>query len=390
MYYSDHQQVVHLPPGELVVHQRLIEVYGENENRPSLEASIRREGILTPLRVSVRTGAKVVLSGKCRLQIALLLGLATVPVMIGNYTSESEEIDMLFALNLHREEKTHFQKFVEGQYFESVLRPQAKARQQEGASYARQALLLSNLTKAENANNSQEKERINVRAVVANNLRISTGSYSKGKKVYEFISQLVEIGKLRASEALQRELNRSIDAAYKFVCDDRRDKVIDAIETGEVNTVCEGLALVRTGSRNPWRKFEVGQVYLFKKKPRPDFYQQGRVIKITDEFVVFAFRNSKTNDLETMNFRPSNIDATLQEEPSAKERARIFRLLEKFGSIYPLRMALTEMLNVTNLTMEEERFLAYFETGEYEEMIKERFVEFEIARNQKTGDFRAA
>jgi hypothetical protein len=247
MYCSDHQQVFHLPPGELVVHQKLIEVYGENEHRPNLEASIRCEGILTPLQVSVRTGAKVLLSGKCRLQIALSLGLTTVPVMIGEYASEEEEIDMLFALNLHRDEKTHFQKFVEGQYFESILRPQAKARQQEGASYARQALLLSNLTKAEDENNSQETEQINVRSVVANNLKMSTGSYYKGKKVFEFISQLIEEGKLRASAALQQELNRSIDAAYKFTCYERRDEVINVIQVGDVNTIREGLGLVR-----PW------------------------------------------------------------------------------------------------------------------------------------------
>lgn len=196
---------------------------------------------------------------------------------------------------------------------------------------------------------------------------------------------------MRGSDALQKEFNRSIDAAYKFICYERRDEVLDAIERGEVNTIREGLALVRTGSRNPWRQFEVGQVYLFKKEPRPNFYHQARVIKITDEFVVFAFRNSKTNGLETMSLRPSNIDATLQEEPSVKERARVFRLLEKYNSIHPLRMALIEMLNVTNFTMEEERLLALFETGYYEQMVEERKIQFGIIpRNEKTGDFCAA
>jgi hypothetical protein len=92
-----------------------------------------------------------------------------------------------------------------------------------------------------------------------------------------------------------------------------------------------------------------------------------------------------------MSLRPSNVDATLQEEPSMQERERIFRLLHSFGSIYPVRVALTEMLNFPNLTLEEERYLAFLETGKLEEMIDQRKSEFGIvARNGKTGDFRAA
>lgn len=391
MLCLDNRQILHLPPGELVIHHKLIEIYGENENRPKLEESIKREGIITPLEVSTRTGANVVLSGKCRLQIARKLDLPKVPVMIGDYANSEEEIDMLFALNLHRDEKTYFQKFVEGKYFESVLRPHAKARQQEGASYARQALLLSNLTKAEDANNSQESERINVRAVVAENLQISTGSYSKGKKVFEFISQLASEGKLQAANALQRELNRSIDAAYKFICYERRGEVLDVIESGEVSTIRDGLGLVRQGFRNPFRGFEVGQVYQFKKEQRSGLGRSGRVIKITNEFIEFGFRNFKNNYLETMSLRPSNVDATLQEEPSMQERERILRLLEKLGSIYPVRVSLTQMLNFPHLTLEEERYLTLLETGKLEEMIDQRKIEFGIqARNENTGDFRAA
>jgi hypothetical protein len=391
MHDQNHQQIVYLPPGELVVHQRLIEIYGENENRPNLEASIRREGILTPLRVSVRTGEKVVLSGKCRLQIAQLLGLVTVPVIIEDYASPEEEIDILFALNLHREEKTHFQKFVEGKYFESVLRPQAKARQIEGASYARQALLSSNLTKAADKNNSQEKAQIDVRAVVAQNLKISTGSYSKGKKVYDFISQLAEIDKLQASVALQQELNRSIDAAYKFICDERRDQVINAIETGEVNTIREGLGLAHRGFRNPFRGFEIGQVYQFKKPQRPDFESCGRVIKITNEFIVFAFRHLKTFNVETINLRPQQVDATLQEEPSMEQRSRVSRLLQKPDLIHPVRVALAEMLKPPNFTVGDEALLRLFESGKLEETILacERELE-ELSKNKRIRSFHAA
>lgn len=394
MYYSDHQQVVYLPPDQLVVHPRLIEIYGENENRPLLSSSIRREmRIIVPLQVSARTGVNVVLSGKCRLQIAKQLGFATVPVSFGEYSSSEEELNALYDLNIHREEKTHFQKFQEGTYWEPKLKLKAKERQQKNArrlNERKQSTKYSNLNTSINDNNYQKIE-LPVIKDVAGKVKLSVGSYHKGKKVYEFISQLTEQGKLRSAEALRQELNRSIDAAYKFICDDSRDKVLNVIESSEVNTIREGLGLVRTGSRNPFRKFEVGQVYQFKKEQRSGLERCGRVIKITNEFIEFGFRNFKTNDLETISLRPSNVDATLQEEPSMQERERIFRLLHSFGSIYPVRVGLTEMLNFPNLTLEEERYLAFLETGKLEEMIEQRKSEFGIlAKDEKTGDFRAA
>lgn len=389
MHCLDNQQIFHLSPDELIIHQRLIEIYGEDENRPKLEQSIQREGIITPLEVSTRTGANVVLSGKCRLQIARKLGLPVVPVIIGDYASAEEELNVLFDCNLHREVKTYFQKFREGVYWESKLKRQAKERQRENG--LRQSALLnqklSNLTDSVDENNCQKDagSKIDVRAAVADKLRLSTGSYQKGKKVFDLISQLIELGKLRSADALQREFNRSIDAAYKFICDERRDEVLNVIENGEVNTIRDGLGLVRRGFRNPFRGFEIGQVYHFKKRVRPHLEICGRVIKITNEFIEFGFRNFKTNDLETINLRPQQVDAYLEEEPSMQERARIFRLLQKFGSIYPLRVGLTEMLNFPNLTMEEERFLTFIETGNLEEMIEQRPIEFEIlSKNEKT------
>jgi hypothetical protein len=391
MHYSDNRQVYHLPLDELVIHQKLIEIYGENENRPELEASITEEGIITPLEVSSRTGQKVVLSGKCRLQIALKLELATVPVKIGNYLSPEQELNAVFSLNITRGDKTNFQKLAEGKSWESVFRPQAKEHQQSGASYARACLLLSNLTKAEDKNNFQEKSRINVRAAIANKLNISTGSYSKGKKVFDLISQLQESGQLRAADALLWELNRSIDAAYKFISCPQREEVLDVIEKGEVNSIRDGLGLVRTSFRNPFRGFAVGQVYQFREHLRPEFEICGRVIKMTNEFIEFGFRNLSSMSLETLNLRPQQVDAFLVEEPSVEERKRIFRLLQKPDLIYPVRLALAQMLKLPHLTMEEEAFLRLLEGGKLEQMIEQRKIELEmLSRNENAGGSRAA
>ncbi|MEH2024087.1 hypothetical protein [Nostoc sp.] len=48
---------------------------------------------------------------------------------------------------------------------------------------------------------------------VSENLNISVGSYHKGKKVFELISQLRELEKFKAVVALEMEFKRSIDAA---------------------------------------------------------------------------------------------------------------------------------------------------------------------------------
>ncbi|PMB50511.1 hypothetical protein CEN40_01900 [Fischerella thermalis CCMEE 5205] len=396
MYSLDHRQVLHIPLDDLVVHQKLIEIYGENENRPKLEASIRRKGIITPLEVSTRTGVKVVLSGKCRLQIARKLGFADVPVTLGNYSCEEEELDVLFALNLQREGKTNSQKLVEGKYWESIFKPQAKERQRENARRLNEQLRddstkYSNLNTSLNETNSQESEKFSVLQEVTNRVKLSVGSYHKGKKVFEYISQLKQADKLQAAIALEQELNRSIDAAYKFICDERRNEVINVIERGEVNTIRDALGLVRRGFRNPFRGFEVGQVYQFKKHLRPSLEICGRVIKITDELVEFGFRNLETKQLDTACLRPYQVEADLVEEPSMQERTRIFRLLQNPDLIYPVRVVLAEMLKFPHLTMEEEVFLKLLESGKFEEMVEQRKTELEmLAKNENAGDSRAA
>lgn len=408
MYDSEHRQVLHLPIDELVVHPKLIQIYGETENRPSLYESIQREmKILVPLEVSERTGVKVVLAGKCRLQIARELGFTTVPAYVSEYSCEEDELNVLYDLNTHREQKTYYQKLQEASYWEPKFKKEAKQRQQENARQLNKRKRADNSTNNSNLNTSsdqvestnnsnlntlldenkyQQVEKLSTNKQVASKVKLSVGNYHKGKKVYDFISQLKDNGRLRSAEAMQHELNRSVDAAHKFLSNSRREEVLEVIENKKVTSIRDGLGMVGTGSRNPWRLFEVGQVYQFKKEPRPDYYKLARVIKITDEFVVFTFRNQKTHDLETMGLRPSNlIDATLMEEPSALERERVYRLLDRFSHVFTLRSMLNQMLTITHFTAEEHVMLAYLETGIYEQMFESHKLEQEImAKNALT------
>ncbi|WP_414572209.1 hypothetical protein [Nostoc sp. CCY 9925] len=386
--------IVYISPAELVVHPKLIEIYGENEERPALEKSISEKGILESLKVSARTGVNIVLAGKCRLQIARQLGISTVKVEFVESGSPEEDLKLVLDFNLHREGgKTHYQKFHEGQYWESVLRPQAKERQRESARRLNESKC-SNLNYSINERKSQLKKGKPVIREVSENLNISVGSYHKGKKVFELISQLREMEKFKAVVALEMEFNRSIDAAYKFVCNqDICYQVIDLLEADEIGSIGDGIAWMRNGERNPFRRFQLDQVYQFKKRLRPELEIVGRVIDITNEFVVFGLRNLGNMSLEIVNLRPRQIDAELQDEPSASQRKRIFHLMQKFSDVFPVQVSLAELLKLPNLTEKEEVLLRMYESDVFEktwEDYKTQMKAMEVSTNRKKDKICAA
>ncbi|MEH1895719.1 MAG: hypothetical protein V7K94_10575 [Nostoc sp.] len=386
--------IVYISPAELVVHPKLIEIYGENEERPALEKSISEKGILESLKVSARTGVNVVLAGKCRLQIARQLGISTVKVEFVESGSPEEDLKLVLDFNLHREGgKTHYQKFHEGQYWESVLRPQAKERQRQSARRLNQSND-SNLNHSVTESKSQLGKGKRVIQEVSENLNISVGSYHKGKKVFELISQLREMEKFKAVVALEMEFNRSIDAAYKFVCNqDICYQVIDLLEADEIGSIGDGIAWMLNGDRNPFRRFQLDQVYQFKKRLRPELEIVGRVIGITNEFVVFGLRNLVNMSLEIVNLRPRQIDAELQDEPSASQRKRIFHLMQKFSDVFPVQVSLAELLKLPNLTDKEEVLLRMYESDVFEktwEDYKIQMKAMEVSTNRKKDKICAA
>ena len=82
--------VRHLSPDLLRTHSRAAEIYGTfHEEADSLLESIRTEGVLNPLLVTVDG---IVVAGNERLRVAHKLGITTVPVIVLGITS-SNEID---------------------------------------------------------------------------------------------------------------------------------------------------------------------------------------------------------------------------------------------------------------------------------------------------------
>ena len=334
------------------------------------------------------------MAGKCRLQIARQLGISTVKVEFVESGSPEEDLKLVLDFNLHREGgKTHYQKFHEGQYWESVLRPQAKERQRQSARRLNQSND-SNLNHSVTESKSQLGKGKRVIQEVSENLNISVGSYHKGKKVFKLISQLRELEKFKAVVALEIEFNRSIDAAYKFVCNqDICNQVIDLLEADEIGSIGDGIAWMLNGERNPFRRFQLDQVYQFKKRLRPELEIVGRVIGITNEFVVFGLRNLVNMSLEIVNLRPRQIDAELQDEPSASQRKRIFHLMQKFSDVFPVQVSLAELLKLPNLTDKEEVLLRMYESDVFEktwEDYKTQMKAMEVSTNRKKDKICAA
>ncbi|MFK0734763.1 MAG: hypothetical protein ACIWVG_27060 [Gloeotrichia echinulata HAB0833] len=394
MFEVHNPAIVYISPAELVVHPKLIEIYGENEDRPALEKSISEKGILESLKVSARTGVNVVLAGKCRLQIARKLLISAVKVEFVESGSPEEDLKLVLDFNLHREGgKTHYQKFHEAQYWESVLRPQAKERQRSSARRLNESKY-SNLNTSINDSNSQLSKGKPVTQEVSEHLSISVGSYHKGKKVFDCISQLRELKKFKAVVALEIEFNRSIDAAYKFVCNqDIYYQVIDLIEASEIGSIGAGIAWIRNDHRNPFRRFQLDQVYQFNKRLRPELEIVGRVIGITNEFVVFGLRNLVNMNLEIVNLRPRQIDAELLDEPSGSQRKRILDLMQKFSDVFPIQVSLAELLKLPHLTGKEEVLLRMYESDVFEktwEDYKTQMKAMELSINRNRDKIRAA
>ncbi|BDA71612.1 unknown protein [Calothrix sp. PCC 7716] len=368
MSITSQSNIFYTNPESLVVHPRLIQIYGENEARPDLEQDIANRGvILTPLVVS--TLNNLLVSGKCRRAVAIKLGWETVPVQYVDCASSQEEEAWVLSLNLNRDGKTNYQKMVEAQHWESHLRPLASKNQAAGADYVRKFLLLSNSTEADSTD--LDVERINVRNTVAKKVKMGAGPYSNSKQVYKRILELQQENKFVAAAALEKELNRSIDAAYKFIHSSHYNQVIEILESGNVKTVAEALGWTNSGERNPFRKYKVWDVYRFTEEARPkDCSLCGRIIDITNEFVVFGFRNMKTWRLKVVHLRPKDIRAELVADLETQRRQRIFSLLEQYSDVESIVAALEAMLKFPDLSFKDENHLRMIERH-YEESLQE-------------------
>lgn len=316
-------------PFELEVHEQLVSIYGENENRPDLESSIARYGIRKPLLVSKRTGRAVVVSGKCRLQIARRLGIAKVEIEIREYSTLEQEIEDMLIENEGRELKTNFQKIGEAMAWEAIESIKAKQRQRQNAVYLNQQLGRQVETNQENFPDSSKGQS---RDLAASRVGMSGRSFEKGKKVADFIAQLRSNNRHAEADALQELLDRSVDGAYKFLSSGhRRDAVLRHIAEGQARTIEAAVALANLGNmKNFHRAVKEEMVLSFPESllRQPSLTHYGRIGRVTDAYAEVWFRDKTDMSVEKFHYKLAQLPLPAVDEPNAEVRPRILALLE--------------------------------------------------------------
>ncbi|BDA71653.1 hypothetical protein CAL7716_058190 [Calothrix sp. PCC 7716] len=116
--------------------------------------------------------------------------------------------------------------------------------------------------------------------------------------------------------------------------------------------------LSNSSKRNPFSKYKLWDVYSFAKETIPNNYSSiGRVIDITEEYVVFGFRNITNRRLVVVNLHPGDIHAKLIADSEAQIRKRIFALMDKYSDVYPLMVTFEHALKFPDLTRQEVAFV---------------------------------
>jgi|GEM_PF-1259480 len=350
-------------PALLHICERSITIYGDTEERPDLEASIKKNGITTPLIVSKRTGHYEVVSGKCRLRIALKLGFDRVPIEIRDFATLLAELECLLVENLEREIKTNLQKIGEAEAWEEVESAHARERQRLGAYLTHQKLKRASPDGEKMLpENSPEACSGDTRDIVSARVGISSFTYRNGTKVKSYITQLRSTGCAKQADVLVGVLNKSVDAAYKLLKHDRRDDILRKIAADEAKDVKSAIALLASG-RATSTPMLLREGIIVKPPPRhKDLAQSGgRIVKVKDATVNVAFRNMKTMRMEVYTYKHSEIPLLPEEEPSADVLARIDLLYAK-PDLHPTHAQMLDILKQpVYLNPEELAVLEFFE-----------------------------
>lgn len=116
--------------------------------------------------------------------------------------------------------------------------------------------------------------------------------------------------------------------------------------------------LSNSSKRNPLSKYKLWDVYSFEEEAIPsDCGSIGRVIDITDDYIVFGFRNITNRRLVVVNLHPRDIHAKLISDSEAHIRKRIFALMDKYSDVFPLMVTFEHALKFPDLTVEEVTFV---------------------------------
>jgi len=206
------------PVSELQPHPLNEEVYGEEKIDEKFLKSVKRQGILVPLKAK-KDGT--IVSGHRRWRAAKELGIEKVPVDDGfEFDNELEEKEAILDFNEQRD-KTFSQKMREAELREEIEREKAKKRQAKGKE---------NLPNVESVPNETNSENGRTDEKVAKDVGFgSKSTYRRAKKVWEKVKEGNE-----TAEKLVGKLDKgkkTVGSAYrKIKHEEEKEELEEEIE----------------------------------------------------------------------------------------------------------------------------------------------------------------
>ena len=111
-------------------------------------ADIRERGIKEPIRVSLRTGAPVIVDGHQRLRAAYEVGFKSIDALTESFADEGEEITFLAGAARYRRHLTDPQRYAIAKAYREFFKPQAQeAKRDAGKEHGRGQKVTANLHK---------------------------------------------------------------------------------------------------------------------------------------------------------------------------------------------------------------------------------------------------
>jgi ParB family chromosome partitioning protein len=217
-------------PKTLQPHPKNRKIYhGDSSGFDDMEEKVRKVGILSPILI---TKDNVIISGHRRNQVAINLGMPTVPVNIFQSDDPLEILEALVISNEQRE-RTNEQRIREFGVLRMIEEERARLRQV--------AELKQN--KATVPENLPERTRGDSRDLAANRIGLSGKTAERGAEVVAAIDVLEAQGETKKAGEIREQLNKSVSGAHKAAAPIIQEVKAVKQEAKRIEKVTPGAAL---------------------------------------------------------------------------------------------------------------------------------------------------
>jgi hypothetical protein len=329
---KNYTEINHINPLQLVAHAELLRIYGDDKKRTDLLSDIAAKGIIVPLVASTRTSIITIVSGKCRLDSAIALGIDLVPVICYEFPSEEAEKHFILSANRDRP-KTKYQQLLEGKEWELLEKQAAALRRREGLKqrwkdkdngdfdnrdYYPPILLPNYRCGSREPHQSNKKQRATDK--VGERIGMSRQTYERAKPIVEKCEKLRHLGKEVEAAALEAYLeSKGINPVANLLKSANCDAVLGLIGRGEAKTIKEALVIFSRVNRRS--AVVEGAIFFFPDKMLrcSTYFHLGRVVKIANMTATVCFRDSVDDDLHEHQYKCDELLRLTCDEDSASQ-----------------------------------------------------------------------